>query len=123
MEQQPRPNESQKPDLDYRQDDISTAKLVIYIGSGFIIFTILLILLVWAFSGKSDVIKGTDTGKEISNQRIALNSREDSILTTYALIDTINLIYRMPVDSAMHLLVNESAELSADPIKKIRNGR
>ena len=38
-----------------------------------------------------------------------LQTREDSLLTTYELIDTAEQIYRIPIDSAMKLTVREAS--------------
>lgn len=40
---------------------------------------------------------------------VALRAAEDSILTSYELIDTLHGTYRIPIDRAMELLAAESA--------------
>ena len=106
----------EKPELDYRKDDISTARLFIYIGGGFVLFTLLLLVLIFAFSGKSEK-KATGTAG-IAEQYISLRKQEDSIMTTTALTDSANMTYRIPIDSAMKLLLLENGEQSGDPTKK-----
>ena len=105
-----------KPELDYRKDDISNARLFIYIGGGFVLFTLLLLVLIFAFSGKSEK-KATGTAG-IAEQYISLRKQEDSIMTTYALTDSATMTYRIPIDSAMKLLLLENGEQSGDPTKK-----
>jgi hypothetical protein len=39
----------------------------------------------------------------------ALRAREDSVLTTYELLDTAEQIYRVPIDSAMKLTAQEAS--------------
>ena len=43
---------------------------------------------------------------------VALRAAEDSILTSYELIDTLNKTYRIPIDRAMELQAAESAGTS-----------
>ncbi len=107
-------NNSEKPD--YRKEDISTGRLILYIGGGFAVFTLLLMLLIFAFSGKPEKPVSGTAG--IAEQMTALKKSEDSILTTYALTDSANRIYRVPVDSAMKLLLNEPGIQSKDPTGK-----
>jgi len=46
--------------------------------------------------------------KPVSEDYSMLQAREDSLLTTYELIDTTEQIYRIPVDSAMKLTLQEA---------------
>jgi len=43
---------------------------------------------------------------------VALRAAEDSLLTTYELIDTLNQTYRIPIERAMELQAAESAGTS-----------
>ncbi len=118
MQEQFTPDNSNagKPEPDYRKEDISNTKLVVYISSGFFIFTLLLVVLIFAFSGKTEKKPAGTAG--IAEQRISLLKLEDSVLNTYQLIDSANRIYRIPIDSAMMLLLTETGGQGLDPTKK-----
>ena len=47
--------------------------------------------------------------KPVSEDYSKLQARDDSLLTTYELIDTAGQVYRIPVDSAMKLTVQEAS--------------
>jgi hypothetical protein len=118
MQEQLTPNhgDAGKPELDYRKEDISDTKLFLYIGSGFVIFILLLVALIFAFSGKTEKKLSGTAG--IAEQKISLQKQEDSVLSTYQLIDSANRIYRIPIDSAMALLLAETVGQNLDPTRK-----
>lgn len=95
----------------YRVEDISTTTLFLIVFSGLFIFFLLLMLIIYAFIGKPEA-KSTGPGEEIRKQRAALTAKEDSVLMQYALIDPVKGIYRIPVDSAMVIMLREAASLN-----------
>lgn len=77
-----------------------------------IVMIVLIIFFAVALNELFIVTKEEMIQKEVlepqSPELLKLRSWEDSVLSTYELIDTVNSYYRIPVDSAMSLLYGKA---------------
>jgi hypothetical protein len=91
----------------YEKKDIDLKKTFLY-GS---ITIVILAVCVFVLDNYFDYVKETEYRRAVLEaptiQLDTLNAREDSLLSTYELVDTADSKYRIPIEQAMELLVKE----------------
>ena len=93
----------------YEKRDINIKKTVLFgIGTVLLIAFFFVVLNEYFISVKEEIIYESVLKPEsISLEELA--TFEDSVLTTYELIDTARGIYRIPIEKAVELTVSEAA--------------
>jgi hypothetical protein len=95
-------------DQGYEKKDIN---ILLVAGTAAAVLLILIIVVImlsdFFVAEKEKIIYEQTLGPE-SGLLLQLRAREDSILTTYKLLDTTKQIYRIPIDRAMELMVLEA---------------
>ena len=100
----------QKDTLGYEKKDVNL-KMIIVVGlSSVLILIIIFVVLTDYFTVmEADAVYEA----QLKPESVTLNdlrAEDEKILTTYQLIDAEKGVYRIPIERAMHLLVEESSD-------------
>ena len=98
---------TEQPNVGYEKRDIDLKKTFLY-GS---LTILILAVCIFALDNYFDYVKETEYRQAVLEaptiQLDTLNAREDSLLSTYELVDTTESKYRIPIEQAMELLVKD----------------
>lgn len=94
----------------YEKLDVNITKLVIWGISGILLLIIILAILWQYFIITKNEYYFDVVEKPRSEELLKLRERENEELNSYKLIDKDKGIYRIPIDEAMRLTVEEAAE-------------
>ena len=92
----------------YEHKDASGKSIIIYGILGVIVIALFSILLIEYFDIETEKMVDEMVLKPKSEAIIKLRAREAEELSTYKLLDPEKEIYRIPIDSAMVIVVNEA---------------
>ena len=92
----------------YEHKDVSGKSVIIYGILGVIVIAVFSLLLVEYFDVETEKMVDEMVLAPKSDAIVKLHAREAEELATYKLLDAENEIYRIPIDSAMVLVVNEA---------------
>jgi hypothetical protein len=92
----------------YEKSDVKLGKIVFWGMTASIILVVLVLLSLDYFKVTQEELVYDMVLKPESEKLIELRVKENEELTTYALIDTANNIYRIPIEEAMRLIVEEA---------------
>jgi hypothetical protein len=92
----------------YERRDADVRKTFILIVAGVVILALILVGLNEYFSYEKDEEFYEIVLKPESRELIEMRDREDRILNSYGLVDSLQGIYRIPIDSAMQEMLREA---------------
>lgn len=92
----------------YEHKDASNKSVIIYGVLGVIVIAVFLILLVEYFEIETEKMVNEMVLMPKSEAILKLRNREAEELSTYKLLDPETEIYRIPIDSAMVIVVEEA---------------
>lgn len=92
----------------YEKRDADVRKTFIMIVAGIVVLALILVGLIEYFEFEKEKEIYEIVLKPESEELIKLREREDSILETYGIIDTLQGIYRIPIDSAMKEMLRDA---------------
>ncbi len=108
-------NENDKQTQGYESRDINL-KLVIAVGlTGVMLLVLVLIGLDQYFTAVTEKQIEEAVLVPVSKDLLALRAHEDSLLDSYGVVDSARGIYRIPIDSAIALLVAENRDGRTKP--------
>ncbi|MFH2050275.1 MAG: hypothetical protein ABIJ12_12610 [bacterium] len=93
----------------YEHKDVSGRSVILYGIIGVIVIAIFSFLLVEYFDVETEKMIDEMVLEPKSEAIVKLHTREAEELSTYKLLDPEKEIYRIPIDSAMVIVVNEAA--------------
>ena len=93
----------------YEKSDTSIKSILIVTIATVLFIVVSVILLYDYFIATKEAVIYDQVLRPEAVELVELRKAEDSILTTYELIDTTNRTYRIPIQRAMELLAAESA--------------
>jgi hypothetical protein len=93
----------------YEKKDTNVRKLTLYAFLTVIFVAVSAVVLNEYFVLTREGLYYEQVLQPISEEYTQLQAREDSLLTSYELIDTAGQFYRIPIDSAMKLTLQEAS--------------
>jgi hypothetical protein len=91
----------------YETGDVNVRKTIVLIIAGIIALVIILVLLNEYFSFTKEKEIYEMVLKPESKILIEIRAREDQILGSYGVADSAGGVYRIPIDSAMQIMLHE----------------
>ena len=98
----------QSSNAGYEKKDASGKSIIIYGVLGILLITFFSVLLVEYFSMEKEKVFDEMVLQPKSEAILKLRAREAEELSTYQLIDAEKEIYRIPIDSAIVIVINEA---------------
>ena len=103
-------SDSDKKDPGYEKLDVNLTKVAIWGISGIILLVIILAFLWQYFIITKNEYYFEAVDKPRSQELLNLREHENDVLNNYKLLDKEKGIYRIPIDEAMKLTVEEAAK-------------
>ena len=101
-------NADRKENPGYETSDVNARRIFLFILSGIIVLVLILIALDNYFKYVADEEEFEMVLKPQSKPLTDLKQREQQILGTYGIADSSSGAYRIPIDSAMQIMLREA---------------
>ncbi len=98
-------------DAGYEEQDVRIGRTALFILLGSVMLIAILVLLNEYFLAVKEEVVYEEVLKPESRSLMELRAREDSILTTYGVADSVKGLYRMPIDKAMEKMITEHNQI------------
>ena len=94
----------------YEKSDINLKIISVYVILSIVVIVSFIIILSDYFVVEKEEIVSEIVLQPVSEELQKLHKTENEILTTYGVVDSVNSIYRIPIDRAMQILVEQSSQ-------------